>query len=175
MSVRQIGLLLAGAVLQQASLTKRRLGFGWHPANVAPSTMEELRVEYERLRWGLGKSFRVWSGGSDATIYGSPEGNYAFRFWHDITHVEAGLGLTFTEELATAQLQINELAESGVPQRALDLFQIDTQGQTHYADITGGKFPEDQLGFATELLPLMRWHRGNLRQLVGNYISKHAI
>lgn len=172
MNVRQIGLLLAGAVLQQASITKRRLGFGWHPANVAPSTMEELRDEYSSCRAaGLGAGFRVWSGGSDLTVYGSPEANYAFRFWHDITHVEAGLGLTFHEELATAQLQINQLG--GLPERAIDLFRIDTQGQTHYADITGGEFPDDQLGFAAELLPLMRWHRDNLRQLVGNYIDKH--
>lgn len=156
MNVRQIGLLLAGAVLQQASITKRRLGLGWQPSHLAPSTPGELLKEYDRCAGSEGRrQFRVWSGGSDATIYGSPEANYASRFWHDITHVRARLGFTFTDELATAELQIIELTEAGLSAEAIDLFRIDTQGQSHYADLTGGAFPADQLAFAEFILD--RW------------------
>lgn len=171
MNVRQIGLLLAGAVLQQASITKRRLGFGWKPTHVAPDTLEELRDEYRASSRSKGRrQFRVWSGGSDATVYGSPDANYAFRFWHDITHVESGLGLTFQEELETAQLQVNQLAGAGIPAGAVDLFRIDTQGQTHYADLTGGAFPADQLAFAEFILD--RWQGPKyLRQRVIDAIA----
>lgn len=53
-------------------------------------TLEKITDHYEEEGRIL-----VWSGGSDYSIYTSPEVNWAFRAWHDYIHIT--MGATFTK------------------------------------------------------------------------------
>lgn len=90
----------------------------------------------------------VWSGASDATIYGAPEVNHAFRAWHDAAHVAGMHEFTLAGEAATAERQVRELlaAYPRAPRAWLALLRAEVTGQAeHFA--AHGSFPADQAAF----------------------------
>lgn len=96
----------------------------------------------------------VWSGGSDATIFGDPEVNYAFRAWHDWCHLNGNYPFTVEGEAAAATTQAAHLiklygAEKSRPWRALLKAEVVGQAE-YYAE--HGQFPANQVGFDLEYL-----------------------
>lgn len=115
----------------------------------APSTYESVRDEYVK-RWSPLHPFRVSSLYCENTIYTCPEGNHAFRFWHDVTHVRLGCDFSRMGEYEVAMHHICETArEYGYKSAATKLMRIDTLGQLNYYH-KHGKHVANQLAFATE-------------------------
>lgn len=72
------------------------------PREDAPGTFAELMACGGRL------ALPVWAGASEKTIYGDASVNWAFRAWHDRTHIRYGLDFSRAGELAAARWQITE-------------------------------------------------------------------
>ena len=95
-------------------------------------------------------SLIIWSGASENTIWGSTQGNWAFRAIHDALHLKSGLGFSVDEEIELGRRQASMY--SGL---MADLVYCEIAGQAlHYK--TTGKFVQDQVKFTKEFLKAIR-------------------
>ena len=81
---------------------------GWDVADIyTPYSIRSLRCLQEHLA----KTGRILvnSDYSENTIFGCPEHNYAFRAWHDWTHLTIRAEFTLDGELAVAHRLIHDL------------------------------------------------------------------
>lgn len=102
-----------------------------YPTADAPNESAEL------LAWAkthtIGRDpVPVWDGASDDSIYGSPEVNFAYRAWHDATHIKLDLDFTPDAEKQVALNHVREAWEAGLSVDACNLLWIDSQGQNEY-------------------------------------------
>lgn len=120
-----------------------------YPTYNAPDTFDKLAVR-NAVSGGPSQQrpMPVWSGASENTIYLSPEGNYAFRAWHDLTHLRLGALFDAEGERAVAVEHQMEAANKGLTYRARVLLWIDTWEQFAWGVENDGAFVEDQLAFA---------------------------
>jgi hypothetical protein len=139
---RNLGLHYIHAAHKAAKL----LGFGYVPVEDAPDNMDKLAVAFVNAkRTGV---FPVWEGGSAKTVYGSKEANWAFRYLHDIAHIQSGLGMTTLEEVELAVQESAKIAKAmGEGSAEQTVFLIDTACQSIYEQ-QQGEFPDNQLAFA---------------------------
>ena len=121
-----------------------------YPTYNAPNTFGALSVRYATSGISEARPLPVWSGACENTIYLSPEGNYAFRAWHDLTHLRLGAGFDRDGEWAAARQHQREAYLAGLSRAARQLLWIDTWGQFEYGITHDGAFVEDQLQFAWE-------------------------
>lgn len=139
-------------VIDKAARLSRDLGFSYIETEDAPESFEELQETYKVSAQTL-KPLPVFAGGSDSTIYLSKEGNWAFRFWHDITHVSNGLAFTLADEVECSMIQADQVAKYfGTDSAEYKLFLADTVGQSVYAQLHSGQFPNDQLSYVKSIL-----------------------
>lgn len=145
--------------ISAAARLARDIGFSYEPAAVAPSTYNEVVDEYiackrRKLDGSRGFGFRVWNGASDRTVFTSPEGNWAFRFVHDVTaHAMHGLTFNLADELKAGDEWVAKVAAAFGPDSVEAMIAAaDTKGQSLYADSHDGAFPDDQLAFVMESL-----------------------
>lgn len=107
-------------------------------ADAAPSTESELFSA---------SSMIVWSGASDATIYGDAKVNYAFRAIHDAMHLKTGLGFSPAEEIEMGRIQASKIDSDIIAK----LFYIEIAGQAeHY--LKTGSFVQNQIEFTLNQL-----------------------
>lgn len=118
----------------------KRLGLTWETSEHAPNTYENLAALCP------GRHMVVYSGGSDKTIWSSPEVNYAFRAWHDYIHVQFKLPFTLEGETAAARIQSRSL--SGLAKRLIEIEVIDQA--KHF--LATGEFVADQRAFTIKKL-----------------------
>lgn len=147
-TIRKAGESLGHWMVHQAHKKARIIGFGYAPAADAPDTYDGIREEY-RQSMMMRKAFRVWSGGSESTIYGTPEANYAFRYLHDTTHVEVQGDFTFQGEAKTALSAFRPVLQAFGDSLESRVYLADSLGQVHYNTQTCGQFPADQAQFVT--------------------------
>lgn len=139
-------------VLDKASRLSKDLGFSYIDTEQAPNSFEDLQEAYKHSAL-THDPLPVFSGASDNTIYTSKEGNWAFRFWHDITHVANGLAFTLAEEVECSSIQAEQVSKYfGTDSLEYRLFVADTIGQSVYAALHGGEFPKDQLSYVKTIL-----------------------
>lgn len=138
---------LSKFVERKALEVTRLTGVNYAESVDAPSTFEEVKAEWANaLRTGL--PFRVFSGGSDKTIYVDPCYNWAFRFWHDYLHVKYNKSMAYDSEVFIGHMHVTHVAsEFGIGSLEARLMFADTIGQCLYYETHGG-FVEDQLEFA---------------------------
>ena len=131
-------------------ITSRLFPSGFDVSNDAPNTYEELRAVP-----GSGRRMVVYSGGSDATIYGDAEVNYAFRAWHDWGHIRHSLHFTLRDEAAVYEVQRRQLVELyGDSSQTRDwcaILRAEVVGQAEYF-ILYERFPDDQRAFIKKYL-----------------------
>lgn len=124
---------------------------GFDVAENAPDTLAKLCALLDS-----GKRMVVYSGGSEATIFGNPVVNYAFRAWHDWHHWQGKLAFDPEGEREACARQIEELREhyghNPLTDRWAELLDCEINGQVAYAQAHNGDFPQDQLAFATSYL-----------------------
>ena len=116
----------------------------------APDTFEELKAHLD-----AGKRMVVFSGGSDATIYGDPEVNWCFRAWHDWCHWRGNHALSLVGEQAVCNMQVQHLVtlygNGPSVRRWIRIIHAEIIGQaTFYQE--HGHFPVDQYEFVTRYL-----------------------
>ena len=135
------------------TIARRLFPGGYDVAEDAPSTLEALTAHIARKGRML-----VYSGASDATIFGDREHNYAFRAWHDWHHWKRQLPFTPEGEREVARHQENDLYRVyGQPRTEEEqlrrrtharLIDCEINGQIKYAQNHNGEFPKDQIAFA---------------------------
>jgi hypothetical protein len=131
-------------------IAQRLFPCGFDVLDDAPGTYERLICHLDS-----GKRMAVRSGGSEQTIFGDPEVNYAFRAWHDWCHWRGRHTFTFYGELAAYDMQCAHLVELyGVSDQTKNWQRI------VYAEIIGqrlfcdryGQFPDNQRAFVESFL-----------------------
>jgi len=133
-------------VLRTARNVARSVGFGYQEVADAPETLQSIREAFLKARKDR-QAFPVYSGASDKTVYLNPEGNWAFRFWHDILHVIHASDTKFEDEVKLGYLHVQAVEkEFGKGSLEARIMGWDTVGQSAYHAILGN-FPEDQAGF----------------------------
>ena len=95
------------------------------------------------------KDLKIWSGGSENTIFGDPEVNYAFRAWHDWVHITSQLDFSPLNEARVAFIQAAMLPEEWTFERNLILIEVIWQVLHHDAT---GEFVDDQRDFTVHIL-----------------------
>lgn len=145
-------------VSMEAHRLQRLHGFSWEAvADGAPSTYAELQAEYNECRL-TGKPFRVWSGGSDKTVFSAPAINHAFRFVHDLGHVMDGCDLTEQGEVDVITAFVWRVFSQAGFLAAL-LAACDLLGQLYYGTNNHGAFVDYQESFVSALFfMLLRSH-----------------
>lgn len=146
-------LRLSELVVSQAEACAVRVGFGWEPSPDAPDTFDKLRGEFSSSA-DTGRPLRVATVNVEPSIFTGPEINWAMRFWHDVTHIDANQDFGFGGEMAVAQIHLDALVASGEAEGSVAwlLLRADTVGQNMVFAMTGGGFVPDQLAFACSAL-----------------------
>lgn len=141
----------AARVLAHAERVSHQVGYTWRPARLAPSTFEALRIE-GRLSAATGLPFRVSALFSDQCIV-PPAVNYAFRFWHDMTHLQTGRGFDHHGEVVVGQAQLAAFEADGVRPHSVvwRLLFADTLAQNDCLKVLG-RFPRNQRTFTLDYL-----------------------
>lgn len=112
----------------------------------APGTFHDLLQTHQTRPYG--DKFPVYAGGSDQTIYDSPEANYAFRAWHDMLHIELNAPFSRLGEMACTIAQCTEPSLTDDERRIL---WVDIMGQFEYEQ-QHGHFPINQREFVRKVL-----------------------
>lgn len=119
----------------------------------APNSYAALCLMWEQCKEFPGIGFHVWNGGSDATVYTTPAANHAFRFWHDILHVTKGLQFDTMDEIEIGIMQTKAVqAEFGKDSLEAKIMLADTVGQSLYAQMNNGEFPDNQVSYVWTLI-----------------------
>jgi len=132
---------------QHLPTVNERYGRPFRATPDAPNTLEAVT-----RAWQTTGPVPVWNGGSGRTVYGSPLHNYAFRAWHDSTHVRLQTPFSPAGEKTTALAQVRmllsctDLGTPGDRVRAARLVYEDIVAQVEHCE-RYGDFPVDQLGF----------------------------
>lgn len=130
--------------ITRAARAAKDIGFSYWPADDAPGTFPALMAEIAQCLKAR-RPMRVWSGGSDCTVYGSAEANYAFRYLHDLGHYIHDLSFSFAHEVELSRIQAAQVAQAfGKDSLELLVYRADTEGQSTFNEMHGGPFPADQ-------------------------------
>lgn len=120
---------------------------GWDVSDIAPHTLEGITGYIQRV----GRPC-VWRGGSERTIFGEPETNYAFRAWHDVRHWQSGATFDAEGEAIVCMLQQADIRKLFGPHPEFEaLLHAEVLGQLRHQEVHGA-FPDDQYGFVREYL-----------------------
>ncbi|MBX4170322.1 hypothetical protein K3M35_16930 [Rhodococcus sp. DMU2021] len=137
-------------VFTTATVKTQECGFGWTPRPDAPSTYMDLRAAYSHAK-ERGGSLPVSSENSLSVILTSPDANAAWRFVHDMAHVEHDLSFSLPDEYELALWHLSELERAGFRPHSLEyaFLKADTLGQV-IINAVAKRFPDDQELFALE-------------------------
>jgi hypothetical protein len=139
--------LLNVAIVHIAS---RLLPNGFDVSDEAPDTYEKLKAHL-----CAGKRMIVWSGGSEATVYGHRSVNFSFCAWHDFCHWDGGHDFTLEGEIAACEMQCQHLFEFyGDCERIQEwcsLLRAEVVGQALFFH-RHKRFPDDQRSFVAAYL-----------------------
>lgn len=137
----------------EAKRLAEKIGFSYIPDVMAPATYKELCFVFANCSRSS-CPLPVYSGGSESTIYGATEVNYAFRFWHDVEHVLGGNSFSLKGETQTAFRQLDTLENVyGFGRETIEwkLLHADVIGQVEYY-YKNKKFVENQVEFVLNFL-----------------------
>ncbi|AZZ79749.1 hypothetical protein C5O27_00390 [Gordonia alkanivorans] len=151
-------------VCTTATTKARECGFAWTPRPDAPSTYPGLCAAYARSVES-GESLPVSSENSTSVILTSSDANNAWRFVHDMAHVERGLSFSLPDEYELALWHLSELERDGFSPDSLEyaFLKADTLGQVIINAVVR-RFPADQELFDLEC-QLYGFEQGILREI----------
>lgn len=139
-------------VLDRVATLVDELGFGWTPRPDAPDTYPALRRAFAISR-ETGEPLPVSNENSASVIFTNPEGNFAFRFLHDCSHVLHGLSFSLPDEFELAVLHLEDLQSAGFDPDTPEykLLRADTLGQL-IVNAVAKRFPFEQERFGITCL-----------------------
>jgi hypothetical protein len=137
-------------VIRQTEKMSKQVGFGYVDCDVAYDDYPSLCAAFaESKRTGL--PLKVWSSGSENTIYTSCGANYAFRFWHNCLHAQFGISFDLVGECVIAGMHVTAVAEEfGMHSLERLMMEADTRQQSIFAFKHSDHFPDNQLQFVTD-------------------------
>ena len=148
---QQARMHLTHEMIHHAERIKKQLGFGYEESMDAPDTYEKLKAAYAHS-CATGFALPVYAGASDDTIYMTREGNWAFRFIHDIYHVFLDADFTIEGEYRVAEYHLDKIAKKfGKGSFEYRILAADTIGQVEYFH-SYGEFPLDQKKFVRDMI-----------------------
>ncbi|GAA0993417.1 hypothetical protein [Subtercola frigoramans] len=100
-------------VERMAKQAAERVGFGWIPTADAPNSWHALLEAWEHSR-ETGTPLPISNVGCHDVIFTSPEAIGAYRFWHDVTHVERERDFTNPHEVDIAIDHLDEAERNGL-------------------------------------------------------------
>lgn len=141
---------LSDYVMEDANRTEQRLLFGWTPAHDAPTRYRDLCEAYWLSR-KEGRPLPVSDENTSSVVFGSPKVNMAYRYLHDVGHVEQGLSFSGADEYELARWLMRRFERAGFSRDDLawHLLQADAIGQVVYYALTK-RYVLDQLQFALD-------------------------
>jgi hypothetical protein len=112
----------------------------WEARDDAPGTVADLiRCYREKGR------IIVSALNSDETVWRDPQGNFAFRAWHDWAHIRSGFGFTAAEEISLGYWQCGHARVDGT---LASIVLEEISDQAEYYQRTGRFLDGAQLDFA---------------------------
>jgi hypothetical protein len=157
-------------IMQEAVRVQGLLGFGYVPLLDAPENYAELLDAWARSKRGRG-SLPVFSGSSIDPLWGV-EGNYAFRFVHDVLHCTMQRDFGFYGEMKVHGKFLQRLAETFPPGTLeWELALIDTVGQTTWYEFTGNFVEGSQMDWIVKVYKneVMSLHLGICEDALRSY------
>jgi hypothetical protein len=139
-------------VLHEAERAGVEHGISYVPSINAPSTYDELLTTYAACIHS-GAPFPISPDNCQRTIYTSPQINWAFRFVHDLVHIDNRLSFTPLDEVAVGAIQLEALRAARYGPGSVEhrLLHADTIGQTFCSAVLG-RFPYNQRLFVYDCL-----------------------
>ena len=132
------------------AISRRLFPCGFDVADDAPQTYENLLMHLD-----AGKRMVVFSGGSEHTIFGDREVNYAFRAWHDWCHWRGRFDRSHQGERAVCAMQEQHLVtlygDCARTEEWRRILRAEIIGQRDHFDVHG-RFPDDQRAFVENYL-----------------------
>lgn len=143
---------LSQFVHQMADRTRTRTGIDWYGTSDAPNTWKELKAAWLHSQV-TGEPLPIYNGDCDTVILLRPEDNIAYRYWHDVTHLERDRSFSNTDELDMSIFHLWEAERHGLERGSLPwrLLHADAVGQNlHWAVLK--EFVINQRVFITNCL-----------------------
>ena len=138
--------------IESAARLAKEVGFSYDAVAIDPDLIHDDDIQREFAECSrTRRPFRVWSGASDNTVFTCREGNWAFRFWHDVvSHAVGKLGFDMRDELTAGMQWVRKVSnEFGAKSLETAIAYADTCGQTLYC-AAKGEFPVDQIAFVSQ-------------------------
>lgn len=130
-----------------AEQTAQRTGIAWVGTPDAPDTWKALTAAWEESL-ATGRPLPVSNAACEDVILLTAEANVAYRFWHDVTHLERGRDFTNPHELDMASFHLWEAERYGMERGSLPwrLLHADAVGNVlHWAVLR--RYVSNQLVF----------------------------
>jgi len=143
---------LTAFVELMADKTEARAGIGWIGTPEAPNTWNALSRAWEDALL-TGAPLPVSNTACENVILLTPAANVAYRFWHDVTHLERGRNFSNAHELDMANFHLWEAERHGVERGSLPwrLLYADAVGNVlHWAALR--RFVSNQLVFIVNVV-----------------------
>lgn len=142
--MKPFDITLNGAVI---AISRELFPDGFDISWDAPETLQQIRDHLD-----AGKRMVVYAEGSDESIYGDAQVNYAFRAWHDWCHYITNNDFTVKGELGVYNYQMAMLAARfGKVGYWSRLLYADVVGQRLYY-LLHHRYVDDQRGFVATYL-----------------------
>ncbi|SIS17840.1 hypothetical protein [Microbacterium sp. RURRCA19A] len=109
---------LTAFVWERAEVTRARAGVDWVFTPDAPNTYTELRQAWE-VSLSTGAPLPVLNDHSESVIFTEPEGNFVYRYWHDVTHLERERNFSNPHELDMAMFHLWDAEQHGLSRGSL--------------------------------------------------------
>lgn len=144
--------ILTDFAIEQADRTVREVGFIWKPTAEAPSRFVDLERAFMRSQ-ATGDPLPISSENNESLIYTTPAANTAFRFWHDVNHVQRRATFDLVDELELALWHLSVLEAEGFTPASVPwkMLHADLIGQAQLMALTR-RFPLDQQRFVSSCL-----------------------
>lgn len=124
---------LSEFVMVMADRTAKRVGFGFAPSDSAPNNWRDLQAAWLDSQVN-GTPLPVFSSTTPSATFVSAEATWAFRFWHDVTHLERERDFSSPHEIDMASFHLWETEQHGLEYGSLPwrLLQADAVGSVIY-------------------------------------------
>lgn len=100
-------------VWERAEATRARTSVEWVFTPDAPDTDKELRRAWDVSR-ATGVPLPISSAASESVVFTEPEGNFVYRYWHDVTHLERERNFSHPHELDMAVFHLWDAGQHGL-------------------------------------------------------------
>ncbi|MFF8186057.1 hypothetical protein ACF044_02200 [Microbacterium sp. NPDC016588] len=109
---------LTAFVWERGEATRARTGVDWVFTPDAPNTYKELRQAWE-VSLSTGAPLPILNDHSESVIFTDPEGNFVYRYWHDVTHLERERNFSNPHELDMAVFHLWDAEQHGLNRGSL--------------------------------------------------------